>query len=65
MSDKRSVEIEQIIKDVQELKLRVQTLEDEFKKLKDGEVGTGIYLQGCDEATIEYISGKTEKKAGE
>lgn len=49
---------------VRELLLRLQVLEDRVEKLEKGEFGTGIYLDGCSEATVEYIK-SSEQKAGE
>lgn len=47
---------------VKELELKIQELEERLTKLEKGEFGTGIYLDGCAQADIEYITGK---KAGE
>lgn len=53
-------------KQLKELILRVQNLEKEIEKLKNGEFGTGVYLDGCSVADVEYITGKKiEKKVGE
>lgn len=53
-------------KQLKELILRVQSLEKEVEKLKNGDFGTGVYLDGCTVADAEYITGKKiEKKAGE
>lgn len=48
--------------EIRELKLKVQELEERLTKLEKGEFGTGIYLDGCAQADVEYIIGK---KAGE
>jgi hypothetical protein len=50
---------------IMELTLKIQELEQRVEKLENGEFGTGIYLDGCSEADVEYITGKNEKKAGE
>ncbi|MBR3209153.1 MAG: hypothetical protein IKN65_00075 [Clostridia bacterium] len=47
---------------VKELELKIQELEERLTKLENGEFATGIYLDGCSEADVEYITGK---KAGE
>lgn len=46
---------------VRELLLRLQALEDRVEKLEKGDFGTGIYLDGCSEATIEYITNKRQE----
>lgn len=46
---------------VRELLLKIQQLEERIDKLEKGEFGTGIYLDGCSEATIEYITNKTQE----
>lgn len=48
-----------------ELLLQIQQLEKRVETLEKGEFGTGIYLDGCTEASIEYITGKPIKEAGE
>ena len=58
----KSEELKDVYKTLDELKLKVQLLESELKELKDGSFGTGIYLDGCSEATKDYIS---QIKAGE
>lgn len=58
--------IEKLEKDNRELKLALQELEKKVEALQNGEYGTGIYLGGCSEADIEYITGKVpDKKEGE
>lgn len=58
--------LEKLEKKVNELELHIQKLESRFEELKSGNYGTGIYLDGCSEADIEYITGKPlDKKAGE
>lgn len=58
----KSEELKDVYKTLDELKLKVQLLESELQELKDGSFGTGIYLDGCSEATKDYIS---QTKAGE
>lgn len=53
-------ELERIIN---ELKLQIQQLEERVKDLEDGSFGTGVYLEGCSESTIDYLS-KKDKKEG-
>lgn len=58
----KSEELKDVYKALDELKLKVQLLESELQELKDGSFGTGIYLDGCSEATKDYIS---QTKVGE
>ncbi len=50
---------------VRELTIQVQLLEDRVSSLENGEFGTGIYLDGCSEGDIAYITKKTNKEVGE
>ena len=56
---------DEMVAKITNLELKVQILEQELSDLKNGEFGTGIYLGGCNEADVEYISGKPIKKEGE
>ncbi len=56
---------EEMVTKITDLELKLQILEQKVEDLQKGEFGTGIYLGGCNEADIEYISGKTIKKEGE
>ncbi len=58
----KSEELKDVYKALDELKLKVQLLESELQELKDGSFGTGIYLDGCSEATKDYIN---QTKVGE
>lgn len=53
--------VEELEKRLIKLELYVQQLEKKFEDYKNGEYGTGIFLDGCSEADKEYI----QKKAGE
>lgn len=55
---------EELQKQITELTLKLQELENRIAQLEKGEFGTGIYLDGCTDADIEYIVGKTIKKEG-
>lgn len=57
--------IEELLKLVKELNLKIQTLEERITNLENGEFGTGVYLSGCTEADAEYIAAKAVKKVGE
>lgn len=58
--------IEELEAKIKTLELTIQNLEAKVDDMKNGEFGTGIYLGGCSEADVEYITSKTvEKKAGE
>lgn len=54
-------EVKELKKELKELILKVQLLEDDLNKLKKGELGTGVYLEGCPEYAQDYIV----KKEGE
>lgn len=58
------MELEKLLKEIQEIKLQMQNLEQRVLDLEQGNFGTGIYLDGCSEGDVEYITNKT-KKAGE
>lgn len=58
--------IKQLEKKVQELMLFTQSLEQRVADLENGEFGTGIYLEGCNDADKDYIKPLMEsKKEGE
>jgi len=57
--------IKELEKKIQELILFVQSLETRVADLENGEFGTGVYLEGCNEADIEYIKPNGNKKEGE
>ena len=58
----KNEELKDVYKSLDELKLKVQILETQLQELKEGSFGTGIYLDGCSEATKDYIS---QKKVGD
>lgn len=49
---------------IRELNLKIQQLEERIANLENGEFGTGIYLDGCSEGDISYIT-NSNKKVGE
>lgn len=49
---------------VEEQNLKIQALENKLDKLEKGDFGSGIFLDGCSEADIKYITGKQDKKEG-
>lgn len=57
--------MEEVKKEIRELILKIQELEQRIVDLENGEFGTGVYLEGCTEANAEYISGKLVKKEGD
>lgn len=57
-------EIKNLKLKIEEQNLKIQQLENEFQKLKDGDFGGGIYLDGCSDADIKYITSKQDKKEG-
>ena len=50
---------------IQKLVLFTQSLEQRIADLENGEFGTGIYLEGCNDADKDYIKPKEDKKEGE
>jgi len=62
-------DVEKFIKDISErvskIELICQDLGNRVDKLENGEYGTGVYLDGCNEADIEYITDKSVKKEHE
>jgi hypothetical protein len=58
--------IDELIKKLNELVLQVQILEKRVEELESGSFGTGIYLDGCNEVTKNYLNNDSkEKKEGE
>lgn len=57
--------LKELEKKLQELTLFVQSLEQRVADLENGEFGSGIYLEGCNEADKAYIKPSTDKKEGE
>ena len=51
-------------KQISELVLSVQTLEQRVADLENGSVGTGVYLDGCNESDAEFIRPSQDKKEG-
>lgn len=56
--------LDKLEKLIQELTLKVQTLESDLENLKNGEFGTGVYLEGCNEEDAAYIKPNYNKKDG-
>lgn len=56
--------LDDIIKIQKDLTLTIQSLEKRVQDLENGEFGTGLYLDGCNELDREFITNKN-KKAGE
>ncbi len=56
--------LDDIIKTQTDLTLTIQSLEKRVQDLENGEFGTGLYLDGCNELDKEFITNKNEK-AGE
>lgn len=56
--------VEELEKIIKEMKLQMQQLEQRIVDLEEGNFGTGIYLDGCSESDVEYITDKN-KKAGD
>lgn len=64
-------EIKELMEKIDELEkfkaeyvLRVQELEKEVKELREGSLGTGVYLEGCPDFAVDYIN-ENKKKDGE
>ena len=53
--------MKELEKQIAELRLLVQQLEEKITKLEEGELGSGVYVDGCTDATKAYI---TEEKEG-
>ena len=53
--------MEEFKKQILELKLLVQQLEERIARLENGEFETGVYLEGCTETDAEYIKNKKEE----
>ena len=51
-------------KQISELVLSVQTLEQRVSDLENGCFGTGVYLDGCNESVVEFIKPSQDKKEG-
>lgn len=51
-------------KQISELVLSVQTLEQRVVDLENGSFGTGVYLDGCNESDAEFIRPNQDKKEG-
>ena len=56
--------LDTIIKTQSDLTLTIQSLEKRVQDLENGEFGTGLYLDGCNDLDREFITNKN-KKAGE
>lgn len=56
--------LDAIIKTQTDFTLTIQSLEKRVQDLENGEFGTGLYLDGCNELDREFITNKN-KKAGE
>lgn len=54
-------EITEITEKVDKLTLKVIELEKEINDLKNGSLGTGVYLDGTPEYVKDYISKEGEK----
>ena len=57
-------EIKKLTLKIEEQNLKIQQLEAELEKFKNGDFGSGIFLDGCSEADIQYITSKQDKKVG-
>lgn len=51
-------------KQISELTLSVQTLEQRISDLENGSFGTGVYLEGCNDSDAEFIRPSQDKKEG-
>lgn len=56
-------QISELRRQLAELKAYVNNHEKRIKDIEDGEIGTGVYLDGVPEYAVEYIKG--QKKEGE
>jgi len=54
--------IKELEKKIQELTLFTQSLEARIADLENGEFGTGVYLEGCNEADKFYIKPENKKE---
>lgn len=58
--------MDKLEKEIRELKLVIQQLEARITDLENGEIGTGVYLDGCNEVDKVYIKPNIDnKKDGE
>lgn len=64
-------EIKKLMEKIDELEkfkaeyvLKFQELEKEVNELKEGSLGTGVYLEGCPDFAVDYIN-ENKKKDGE
>ncbi len=51
-------------KQISELTLSLQTLEQRVSDLENGSFGTGVYLEGCNDSDAEFIRPSQDKKEG-
>lgn len=56
--------IDELEKFKAEYVLKFQKLEQEVKDLREGSLGTGVYLEGCPDFAVDYIN-ENKKKDGE
>ena len=64
IAEEISAKLDTIIKTQSDLTLTIQSLEKRVQDLENGEFGTGLYLDGCNDLDREFITNKNEK-AGE
>lgn len=59
--------MDELKKQIKELQLFVQSLEQRVFELETGSFGTGVYLDGCNDADKEFIKPivREDKKEGE
>lgn len=53
-------QVKEIIETIDKLKLRVTELEKEVENLKNGSLGTGVYLDGAPDYVKDYINKEGE-----
>lgn len=53
--------VQDLIEKLDKLTLRVNELEQEVKNLKEGSLGTGVYLDGTPDYVKDYINKEGEK----
>ena len=55
----------QVLEDLTKMKADINDLKERVKNLEEGSVGTGVYLDGCPDYAVDFITSKTSKKEGE
>lgn len=55
---------QKLLLEINTLSLKVRELEEELIKLRDGELGTGVYLEGCPDYAKDYIIATNKKEGG-